>query len=1109
MVCRGVHIEACHDLVPMKLVCPVVTAFGKVAVADTLPIGGVDFLLGADLAGKRVFPPPVVVSETAVAPSKSEESDKARLEAEIYPVCAVTRSMAQVAHRDGRGELGEAGTDCPQDGSPDVMRPTTGSNVENEKPDHVDGDRDAAGKDNCPTASPLPRGDLASVGPSELSTSQQDDPSLASSFAKVGVGSSADSQEIFVMKGRVLYRQWIPRGEDAGELAAERLQLVVPVGYRQALIQLAHEAPLAGHMGVRKTADRLRYNFWWPNMRASVAEYIQRCHVCQMVGNPNQPIQVAPLLPIPAVEPPFTRVIIDMVGPLPVTSSGKRFLLTILDVTTRYLEAVPVSSLRAKPVMTQLLNFFSRYGFPREVQSDQGVNFTSKLFKTTFKELGVVQVLSSAYHPQSQGALERQHQTMKSILRKFCFQHEKDWDVGIPFVLFAIREVPSESLGFSPNELVFGHRVRGPLDVVHEVWSGQIRDEEPLLDFVVKTRTRLHQALELAKENLLAAQDKMKTHYDRKSVRREFDVGDEVLALLPVQGNPLAARFSGPYRVTKKVGALDYYVETPDRRKTHQLCHVNMLKPYYRALTDDAPSVAEISQGTEQLLVQNPGAPAPVLMVQSEGDQEDYYSETIPADLWKNNSYRTLTEKLGHLPEERREELCSRLWHYENVFRDSPGRTTWATHDIDIGDHIPVKLPPYRINPLKQEALETELKYMLDRGLIKKGYSEWSSPVTLQPKPDGKVRFCIDFRKVNTLSRTDTYPIPRVDDSVDKIGEATYITKIDLVKGYWQVPLTDRAKRVASFVVSGAVYQCQVMPYGLKNAPATFQRLMDQVVEGVPNCTVYIDDVIIYDTNWEDHVEHVVHLVRRLSEADLVVNLAKCDFVRAEVQYLGFVVGHGKVRPPRAKVEAIQSFSPPQSRKAIQRFLGMIGYYRRFIKDYSTVLAPLTDLLRKDKKFHWSEECSQAFADVKTLLSNHPILRAPDFTRPFILACDASDVGAGAVLMQRQDNGIEHPVSYFSKKFDKAQRNYSVVEKELLALILALQHFAVYLPSYGPEITVYSDHHPLQFLAKFKNKNQRLTRWGLMLQEYNLDVRHIRGVDNVLADCLSREGMET
>lgn len=297
------------------------------------------------------------------------------------------------------------------------------------------------------------------------------------------------------------------------------------------------------------------------------------------------------------------------------------------------------------------------------------------------------------------------------------------------------------------------------------------------------------------------------------------------------------------------------------------------------------------------------------------------------------------------------------------------------------------------------------------------------------------------------------------------------------------MPLTDRAKQVAGFVVNGAVYQCQVMPYGMKNCLATSQRFMDQVVEGVENCTVYIDDVVVFDICWEEHVDHVGKLIRCLGEAGLVVNLQKCEFVQGRVQYLWYAVGHGQVYSPRAKVEAINTLTAAHCRRAHQRFL--------------------TDLLRRNKEWEWSAAGELAFTTVKLRLCQHPILRAPDFNRPFVLSVDASQVGAGAMLMQQGEEEMEHQVPYFSKTFTSTQKNYSVVEKELLAILLALQHFAVYLSSYGPVIKVYSDNYPLQVLDKYQFKNQRV---NLLLQEYNLYVKHTRGVDNVTADCLSREG---
>ena len=216
------------------------------------------------------------------------------------------------------------------------------------------------------------------------------------------------------------------------------------------------------------------------------------------------------------------------------------------------------------------------------------------------------------------------------------------------------------------------------------------------------------------------------------------------------------------------------------------------------------------------------------------------------------------------------------------------------------------------------------------------------------------------------------------------------------------------------------------------------------------------------------------------------------------------MVGQGQVKPVDAKVKVISDFPRPESRKQLMRFLGMAGYYRKFCQNFSTVAEPLTQLLSKKAKFLWNDKCEQAFEELKAILKSAPVLSAPDFDHQFKLAVDASDVAAGAVLLQQDKDGVDHPICYFSKKFNTNQRNYSTVEKECLALVLALQHFEVYVSSSCAPVIVFSDHNPLVFLHKLKNKNQRLLRWSLMLQEYNLEIRHIKGKDNLIADCLSR-----
>uniref|UniRef100_A0A1A8MG90 ribonuclease H n=1 Tax=Nothobranchius pienaari TaxID=704102 RepID=A0A1A8MG90_9TELE len=333
---------------------------------------------------------------------------------------------------------------------------------------------------------------------------------------------------------------------------------------------------------------------------------------------------------------------------------------------------------------------------------------------------------------------------------------------------------------------------------------------------------------------------------------------------------------------------------------------------------------------------------------------------------------------------------------------------------------------------------------------------------------------------------------------------SNFITKIDLLKGYWQVPLTAAASEISAFVTPDVFLQYTVMPFGMRNAPATFQRLINKVTAGLTNCSAYLDDIVIHTSSWKEHIATLTELFKRLAAARLTVNLAKCEFVKATVSYLGKQVGHGCVRMLKDKVRSISDFPVPKTRRELRRFLGVVGYYRCFCQNFATVVHPLTNLLSPKVPFRWSEAAQSAFASCKLLLTSAPVLKAPDLAKPFAVEVDASQVGAGAVLLQNDEDGVVHPVAYFSKKFTSCQSRYSTIEKETLALLMALQHFHVYVGVGGEPLTVYTDHNPLIFLSRMFNQNQRLMRWALLLQEYHLDIRHKRGSENVIADCLSR-----
>ena len=929
-----------------------------VGVMPTLPVEGVTLLLGNDIAGEKVLPH-IIPSRTPVVDEATEKLVQEM--PDVFPSCAVTRSMASKEKED------------------DILADTFFSRLD----------------DHCDDAVDIDHVQVPKISRQGLIELQGQDPELLQLAAKV-VSEDEEINEpvMFYRKDGILMRRWRPPDASGDEDFRDVHQIVVPKLYRKEILSLAHEAPLAGHLGINKTQEKVLRYFFWPGLRHDVVEFCKSCHVCQVVGKPNQKIPPAPLRPIPAFEEPFSRVIVDCVGPLPRTKSGNQYLLTMMCASTRFPEAIPLRTITAKNVSKALVKFFTMVGLPKCVQSDQGSNFTSKIFRQVMNELGVECKNSSAYHPQSQGALERFHQTLKNMMRVYCDEHEKEWDEGIPLLLFAVRESVQESLGFSPFELVFGHSVRGPLKILQE----KILDdpESNLLDYVCGFKDRLTCTRQLAAGHLKEAQANMKRLFDRSVKERTFEPGSKVLVLLPLQGDALKARYAGPYIVEKKMSDVNYIILTPDRRKKRRLCHVNMLKEYVDRIDEaNEKPVATVVSGCEV----------------TDDESDDDHVEIPQLRLKNSEVLGNLPEILTHLPGSEKSQVIGLIHEYEHLFSDVPGHTNLVVHDVDVGDSPPVKQHPYRVNPVKRDVMKREVKYMLDHDLIEPSKSGWSSPCVLVPKQDGSSRFCTDYRLLNSKTKPDSYPIPRIDDCIDRVGNAKYVSKFDLLKGYWQVPLSEKAKELSAFVTPDGFYQYKVMPFGMRNAPATFQRLINTVTSGLTGCEAYLDDIIVYSDTWEDHLQQIRALFNRLTSANLTVNLKKSEFAQAQVVFLGHIVGHGCVKPVEAKVQTIMHFPRPQDKRGLRRFLGMTGYYRKFCNNFAQVATPLTDMLRKDAKFDWTTDCQVAFERLKGMLASSPVLAAPNFDKQFVLMVDASDTSGGGALMQTDAEGVSHPVA--------------------------------------------------------------------------------------------------
>ncbi|CAM4663063.1 unnamed protein product [Lepidochelys olivacea] len=434
--------------------------------------------------------------------------------------------------------------------------------------------------------------------------------------------------------------------------------------------------------------------------------------------------------------------------------------------------------------------------------------------------------------------------------------------------------------------------------------------------------------------------------------------------------------------------------------------------------------------------------------------------------------------------------------------------TERAYHSIDTGNAHPIKVQPYRVPPQTKTAIEREIQDMLQMGVIRPSGSAWASPVVLVPKPDGEIRFCMDYCKLNAVTHPDNYPMPCTDELLEKLGQAQFISTLDLTKGYCQVPLDESAKERSAFITHVGLYEFNVLPFGLRNVSATFQRLVDGLLAGLGEYAVaYLDNVAIFSDSWAEHLEHLQKVFERIREAGLTVKAKKCQIGLNRVTYLGHQVGQGTINPLQAKVDAIQKWPVPKSKKQVQSFLGLAGYFRRFVSQYSQIAAPLTDLTKKKQPnaVQWTEACQKAFNQLKATLMSDPVLRAPDFDKPFLVTTDVSEHGVRAVLMQEGSDQEFHPVVFLNKKLKLSEResNWSVSEKECYAIVYALEKLHSYV--WGRHFHLQTDHAALRWLHTATGNNKNLIRWSLALQDFDFDIQHISGASNNVVDALSRE----
>ena len=841
--------------------------------------------------------------------------------------------------------------------------------------------------------------------------------------------------------------------------------MVLPKEFRGRVLQMAHER--SGHLGARKVKALLKQRFTWPGMGVDVMTHTRSCSVCQLCSKPKS--RKAPMMERRVMTEPFEVMAFDLVGPLPKGKGGCMYILTAVCMGSRWPEAIPLRSITARVVATGMVEIFARTGIPLQLLSDQGSQFLSSLVGHLCRDLGIDQVRTAPYHPETNGVVERMHGTLKPMLRK-ASQLGLDWVSQLPFALFALRSAPNRDSSFSPYQLVYGHRVRTPLDILHQGWADLSFDELDTDEWSGWLVDRLEVWHSTQRERMLEAGGKRKVQFDRGTVDRHLEKGDKVLCRIPGCVGKLEESWHGPYVVEERVGIVNYKVKVG--RGKSKLLHINNMKKFY--------------EREERVLR---------LALVAEDWSED---ECVERRL--SGSYDGFEEKVV---------VSDLKIEFPEVFSDLPGKAKVGCFKIETGDAEPRRSHPYRVPDRLKEGVRSEVNKLVELGIVVPSTSPWASPVVPVPKKDGTVRVCVDYRKLNEVTTSDPYYMTCMDEILERVGGSKVISKLDLAKGFYQVEVDPLSQCKTAFVSPYGKYEFQRMPFGLKNAPAMFQRLMEVVLGDCFECSApYIDDVVVFSNSGEEHVQHLRCVLECFRKYGLTIKEAKCEWGKVKLEYLGHVIGGGELAVPAHRAAAMASYIRPRTKKQLRSFLGAAGYYRQFVEGFARLSSVLTPSTAKAAPsiVSWTVEGQEAFERIKVSLVKCVCLTIPSQEDVFTLHTDASGAGIGATLNVCRD-GKMLPVAYYSRQLQGAQHHYSATELEGLAMFKGINFFAHYL--YGARFEVVTDHQALVSLLHSRVLNRRLHGWVLQLLEFDFIVKYRPGSENGDADALSRQDWES
>ncbi|KFM71645.1 Retrovirus-related Pol polyprotein from transposon 17.6, partial [Stegodyphus mimosarum] len=863
-------------------------------------------------------------------------------------------------------------------------------------------------------------------------------------------------------------------------------QLVVPQSRRKEIVKLVHESLQEGNFAAKKTAERIKMSFWWEGLSKEVRKWCEACKECQL----RRKVKGKDRAPITAVgrpELPFQVVNADILGPIePKSSRGHQYVLCVVDQHSRWPEAIPLKAVTAKATCDAFIDIFMRTGVPRMIAMDNGTNFKAKLTQEFLSKLGASPKFSTPGYPQSNGLVERWIGTTKSMLHHAINTQGRNWDKQLPYLLWAYREIPNSTTGVSPFLLMYGRVPVGPLAILKSSWVDETvlpqGVGESVTEYLISLRNRLQEAEKFAKENSEAKQQKYVHHHNLRSKEMEFEIGDEVVVLIPTSTNKLCSKWTGPGEIVEKKSPHSYLVKLPDESVRH--LHQNKLRKYIQPINAVGiiyEADTEFGEVQHAPIERNPKA-------------EKLLDRIIGSDEWK------------HLDRSQRNQLSRLIKSFHVVFDGEIKCAKVGSHSIRLKPGVERKQPHvYKVPEALKPQVEKQIADLLERGLIEPSTAEITYPIVCVAQRDGSIRLCCDYRGLNAESQIIPFPMQNAEELRYKAGAARYLSTLDILKGYWEIPMEKESRHLTSFVSPKGQYQWKVMPFGLSGAAATFQRVMNQALRPHSDyAESFIDDIIVYSSTWEEHLRHLKAVLSTLQTLNFTANLEKCSFGQSEVKYLGHIVGSGRHGPDPEKLEVIKILKPPRTKKALRSVLGLYNYYREYVPNYAKIARPLTDLTRKSipNDIPWGSEAEKAFKELKDALCTASSLYTPDIRKPFEINTDASLIGIGACLLQRDEYGKARPITFASQKLTSAQSKWSTIEREAYAIIWALDKFETW--TYGNKILLHTENNPLKYLTEGIPRNARLQRWALALSRFQVTLLHKSGAKNSDADALSR-----